>query len=430
MMLLRSFVPHVITGLVLFVFSAVLMGMLLNPGETSAQSIEQIRSQINDHNNQIQELEAEIASYQRELNALGSEKQTLQTSISSLDTQRAKLNAQIRATQVKIDAQNDVLDGLYAQIDDSEETISLEQEALAETIRKMSIASDTTLVEQLFSSESLTDAWAAADQMASFNVAVRDHSINLAEIKAELEGQATQVSESQRRLSLLSNDLSGQRGSLDATKAAKAELLRQTKAEETAYQALITKKRAEQASFEAALFELSNQLQYAVDPSKIPAPSGGVLRWPLDDVFVTQQFGRTSDSGRLYASGTHDGIDLRAAVGTPVKAALGGTILEVNHGAVQNCQYGKWVLVRHANGLATLYAHLSSISVSKGQSVTTGQSVGSSGMTGYATGPHLHFTVYLAEAVSFKQYTCKSNGQTVTVPIAPPTGYLNPSSYF
>ena len=87
-----------------------------------------------------------------------------------------------------------------------------------------------------------------------------------------------------------------------------------------------------------------------------------------------------------------------------------------------------WVLVRHGNGLTTLYAHLSSISVSKGQSVLTGQLLGHSGNTGYATGPHLHFTVYASDAVQFKQYTCRS-GPTVTVPISAYSAYLNPMDY-
>ncbi len=427
MMFLRSFPVHLVVGLVLFAAAASSVGMFLLPQGSNAQSLDEIRAQIEDHNKQIQDLEAEIAGYQRQLNSLGSQKQTLQTSISSLDTQRAKLTAQIRSTQKKIDAQNLILEDLRQQINESEETISLEREALAETIRKISIAGDTTLIEQLFSSESLSDAWAAADQIAAFNTAVRDHSINLAIIKEELEGQEEQVTASKQQLSTLSGELSGQKGSLDATRAAKNELLEQTKAQEDAYEQLIAQKRAEQASFQSALFQLSSMLKQA-DTSTVPPAGPGVLRWPLDSIRVTQEFGRTSDSGRLYASGTHDGMDFAAAVGTPVRAALTGTVQEINHGAVQNCQYGKWVIVKHGNGLTTLYAHLSSIDVSKGQTVTSGQIIGSSGMTGYATGPHLHFTVYNSSSLSFKQYTCRS-GPTVTIPIAPPNGYLNPRAY-
>jgi murein DD-endopeptidase MepM/ murein hydrolase activator NlpD len=103
-------------------------------------------------------------------------------------------------------------------------------------------------------------------------------------------------------------------------------------------------------------------------------------------------------------------------------------VLAINYGSVRNCQYGKWILIQHPNGLATLYAHLSDISVQKGGTVFTGQVIGFAGDTGYATGPHLHFTVYIAEAVSFKQYTCW-NKTVVTIPVAPPNAYLNPLSY-
>lgn len=427
MMFLRRNAHLLIAGALLAV-SAFIFSTFLNPGVTSAQTVEQVRAQIAEHNKQIQALEAEIAGYQKQLNSLGSQKQTLQTSISSLDTQRSKLTAQIRSTQAKIDAQNLMLEDLRFQIDESAETLTLEQQVLAESLRKIAMSDDTTLVEQLFSSESLSDAWTAADQIVAFKTAIRDHSVNVAAIKKELEGQEEQVSASKRMLSSLSSELSGQKGSLDATRSAKNQLLSQTKAEEAEYQKLIAQKRTEAAAFQSALFQISSMLKQA-DPSTLPTARPGILQWPLDSIRVTQEFGRTSDSGRLYASGTHDGMDFAAAVGTPVRAALSGTVLEINHGAVQNCQYGKWVVVKHNNGLSTLYAHLSTIAVSKGETVSSGQFLGASGMTGYATGPHLHFTVYSSNALSFKQYTCKA-GPTVTIPIAPPNGYLNPRAYF
>ena len=91
-------------------------------------------------------------------------------------------------------------------------------------------------------------------------------------------------------------------------------------------------------------------------------------------------------------------------------------------------KYGKWVLIRHTNGLTTLYAHLSVVSVSAGAQVATGDIIGYSGDTGYALGPHLHFTVYASKAVTFKEYTCNS-GATLTIPIAAFSGYLDPMLY-
>ena len=79
-----------------------------------------------------------------------------------------------------------------------------------------------------------------------------------------------------------------------------------------------------------------------------------------------------------------------------------------NTDLVPGCySFGKWVMVIHGNGLSTLYSHLSSIDIMKGQQVNTKQILGLSGMTGYATGPHLHFGVYATEGtqiMTLKQF--------------------------
>ncbi len=105
-----------------------------------------------------------------------------------------------------------------------------------------------------------------------------------------------------------------------------------------------------------------------------------------------------------------------------------------NTDAVPGCySFGKWVLIKHNNGLATLYAHLSSIGVTKGQTLATGDVVGNSGMTGYATGPHLHFAVYASQAVSIMSLAeyrgATSPCATAKMPVAPKEAYLNPMSY-
>jgi len=63
------------------------------------------------------------------------------------------------------------------------------------------------------------------------------------------------------------------------------------------------------------------------------------------------------------------------------------------------CSYGLYVVIEHGNGYQTLYAHLSKVSVSVGERVSQGELIGYGGRTGYATGPHLHFEVYVNGAV-------------------------------
>ena len=78
-----------------------------------------------------------------------------------------------------------------------------------------------------------------------------------------------------------------------------------------------------------------------------------------------------------------------APSGTPVFSALAGTVVESGWGGA----YGNHLIVKHSNGVKTLYAHLSSASVSTGDKVLRCQRIGAVGTTGNSTGPHLHFEV-------------------------------------
>lgn len=418
----------VVVRFVPFLLAFFIAGALMFPEEVQADTVSDLQAQINSHQSQIEALQREIAQYQKELDSLGTKKTTLQSAINSLTLSQKQLSAQIQVTQNKISSTNLEIQRLSSSIGDKETTIAANEAAIGKAMREIAHGEKAPLIVRLISSDSLTDAWDAAEQTANFNRALSDDIDALREARATLSDNREKVMDTRQELVSLNAQLATQKRSVDANKAAQQQLLTQTKNQEANYQKLIADKQAEEEAFEAALFELSSRLQYVLDPSSIPAAGKGVLRWPLDSVFITQQFGRTIAAARLYTSGTHDGIDFRATVGTPVRAALSGTVVEINTGAAPNCQYGKWVLIRHPNGLSTLYAHLSTIDVSKGQAVGTRQIIGLSGMTGYATGPHLHFTVYASDAVSFRQYRCKS-GATVTIPIAAPSAYLNPLVY-
>lgn len=88
----------------------------------------------------------------------------------------------------------------------------------------------------------------------------------------------------------------------------------------------------------------------------------------------------------------HNGVDLASPVGTPIIASASGKVI-ISRSGGYNGGYGTYVVVSHDNGTQTLYAHMNANNVSVGQSVVQGQVIGSIGMTGKTTGPHLHFEV-------------------------------------
>jgi murein DD-endopeptidase MepM/ murein hydrolase activator NlpD len=120
------------------------------------------------------------------------------------------------------------------------------------------------------------------------------------------------------------------------------------------------------------------------------------LKMAMGDLFIypirgrlTSPFGWRNDpiSGvRRF----HSAIDLAAPTGVPIKAAQDGKVSVVG----VNATYGRFVILEHAGGYQTMYAHMSVVSVKQGASVTQGSKIGEVGSTGYSTGPHLHFAVY------------------------------------
>jgi murein DD-endopeptidase MepM/ murein hydrolase activator NlpD len=105
----------------------------------------------------------------------------------------------------------------------------------------------------------------------------------------------------------------------------------------------------------------------------------------------------TSVFGERRGASFHPGIDIDGVTGDPVVAAFGGTVTGAGPPPVGYSGYGTIVAIDHGNGMDTLYAHLSRVEVATGQVVQAGQLIGAIGMTGVATGDHLHFEVRVAD---------------------------------
>ena len=120
------------------------------------------------------------------------------------------------------------------------------------------------------------------------------------------------------------------------------------------------------------------------------------LRRAMGELFIypirgrlTSRYGSRADPF-TGAKSFHTGVDLAAPTGTSIKASSDGRVAAAGW---QNV-YGNYAIITHAGGYQTLYAHMSSLSVKRGQYLTQGDEVGKVGSTGYSTGPHLHFSVY------------------------------------
>lgn len=392
----------------------------------------EIKQKIADRNSRIEALEAEIAEYKEEVSEIAEEKQTLKGAIRSLDISRKQITTDIVLTENKIGASELKIQELELQIKLQEEKIDQNKDALKESIKNLNEAESQTLVENFLAHDNLSEFWNELESLERFKSGLRTSVVEIAELKSELEKNKHSIQENVDNLEGLRGQLASKRGAIDANRSEKNELLEATANEEERYQALIAEKEALREAFLTELKAFESQLDFNVDPSKIPESRSGTLIWPIDAPRITQYFGNTPfASTGAYNGNGHNGIDFGTPVGTPVKSALSGVVEDMGDTDLvcPNASYGKWVLVRHYNGLSSLYAHLSGFSASKGQEVATGQIIGYSGNTGFSTGPHLHFTVFASDGVKVLSRPSRVCGGTYTMPVADFDAYQNPLNF-
>ena len=116
---------------------------------------------------------------------------------------------------------------------------------------------------------------------------------------------------------------------------------------------------------------------------------GELFLYPVRGARLSSPFGWRNDPFTGVRS-YHAAIDLSCPQGTPIKSAMDGKVSALGY----NATYGNYLILSHSGGYQTMYAHLFSFSVKKGDQVGQGSLIGAVGTTGYSTGPHLHFAVF------------------------------------
>ena len=413
-------------------------GVLPRVAAQTEAEIQRLQQQIDDRNSRLGEIEQEIAEYEAALQEVGSERQSLEQAIRQLELERGRVEADIRRTQNQIDTADLTIDKLTREIRETEESISHLHNGLSENIRAAHQSTDDSFVIILLRNDSLSEFWNELESKQAIRNTMTGRLEELQQLRTELN-ESQEMTESQReQLVSLRNRYDNQTTLLANNRAEQAELLQATQNEEASYQQLLEERRRAREQIVQEMRDFESELQFILDPTTIPSPGTRVFDWPLDNIRITQLFGGSEFASRnpsVYGGRAyHPGVDFGAPRGTPIYAPLAGVVRAVgNTDLVPGCySWGKWTLLEHANGLSTLYAHQDVISVSQGQRVSTGEVIGYTGNTGFSTGPHLHFTVYVSEAVSVRQFneirTTTSCG-SATTPVAATEAYLDPMQY-
>jgi murein DD-endopeptidase MepM/ murein hydrolase activator NlpD len=409
----------------IFLFTLLIVPLAFSHAETA----EEVRNKINQKSADIAELEKQIKAYQSELDSLGKQKNSLSTSLQELDITRKKLNADISITQNKIDKTNLQIENLSGDIGDKETSIRTDTSSIKSGIKDLSEIEEASFVEKMLANDDFSVMWTDVDNIMTVRETLRDNIARLRETKVVLEDTRDKTIAAKNELTRLKTQLGDQQKIVIQNTNEKNKLLSQTKNSEANYQKLVADQIAKKAAFEKELRDYESQLQFILDPSKLP--KAGVLSWPLSEIYVTQEFGAKTGPHRTYVNG-HSGTDFRARTPLPAFAMADGIVMGTGNTdlACPGASFGQWILIKYDNGLASTYGHLSLIKVVKGQKVSRGQVVAYTGSTGRVTGPHLHVSLYVASAVKVEtlpSIACPNH--ILTQPIAPINAYLDPMYY-
>ncbi|MBQ9756968.1 MAG: peptidoglycan DD-metalloendopeptidase family protein [Clostridia bacterium] len=350
--------------------------------ETAQQKINQAQQKKNEAQQSLNSNQTKRAKTLAEMERLEKESGDIQGQIDVIDAQIAKTDAELKVQQEKLDVATKRAEEKY--------------NIFKERFRVMCEQGDVSFIEMLLSAKSFSDFVDKTEivkEISQYDKAIFDQ---MEAVRAEIETARDEIASLKESQEASKSNLDSQKASLLKKQQEQKAYMQELERDAAAYQKIIDEA-------DAAMESLRRQISGSLSSSSSGAKYvGGEFAWPTPSChYITSHFSprRKNPVSGIYKR--HTGTDIGAAYGAAIVAANSGTVTL----AGWNSGYGNCVIIDHGGGRATLYAHMSSYSVSKGQSVQRGQQIGKVGSTGNSTGPHLHFEVLInGTAVDPMQY--------------------------
>ncbi|MDP2736790.1 MAG: peptidoglycan DD-metalloendopeptidase family protein [bacterium] len=382
------------------------LGLFLNTADFSFAQVEaeqneevrQINKDIQDKKDRIKKIQDQQAVFEGLIKKKQSEKASLNNQLAILENRMAKAALDIESTQTEIDRTSLEIDKVNIEIKGKDKQILNQKEHIASVVRLMQKQDNKSTLEILLLNGTLNDFVSQVKYLEDINKEIGKSLEILKQYKKDLEGQQKNLNEKKREFSGLKVELEGKKVGLASEQQNKVYILDQTRSSEREYQRLLALAKQEQQQAESDIVNLEKVMR-----AKLAKISGQALEfndagfiWPVPKNTITAYFHDPDYPFRYIFE--HPAIDIRAAQGTPLKAAASGYVA-----IAKNAGRGySYIMIVHGNGLATVYGHVSRIYVQTDEYVVQGQAIGlSGGMPGtngagsLTTGPHLHFEVRL-----------------------------------
>lgn len=347
--------------------------------------IDALKSSASDLNKQKKELKEKLAS-------LSNDKAETMQKKELLDKQIAVQVKEIGNVESQISTYADLIVQTQAELADAKAREEAQYELFCRRVRAMEEEGTVSYWSVLFKADSfadLLDRLDAVNEIMDADQAVIDQ---LKALQVEIADKEASLKASKADAEAAKADLVTKKSELESQRKQANDLIRQLTSDQSETEADIQGLAEEQETIQNQIQELSRKLaqeQAAANGGHVSNAALGGYIWPVDSRYITSTFGGRSSPGGI-GSTNHKGVDIgRVGYTTTIHAAKAGTVIV----AQRSSSYGNYVVVSHGSGNTTLYAHMSSLSVSAGTYVNQGDALGITGSTGNSTGPHLHFEI-------------------------------------
>lgn len=377
----------VVAALAAFLALMILLPMFTMVLEAAqAADTSELEQQIREYQRQQADLAAQIKDLDRQLKSIAGDKAQALEQKRLLDRQISAKVQEIQSTESIIAQYDALIADEQAKLEDTQAKEEIQYELFCKRVRAMEEAGTVSYWSILFDSADFADLLDRATFVSEIMEADNKIMDDLAALRKSIEAQKAELETSRADQQTQRDALVAQKKELDAKEADAAALVQKIQSQESEYQSSRDALKREEEEVEAQIIKKQKEIQAKIAAGQISFDPGTGWQWPVPGRYkITSTFGP-----RIHPitglPGNHTGTDVAAPKGTAILAARGGVVTISTY----NNSYGNYVVVQHDNGIATLYAHMSSRAVSEGQIVTQGQTLGYVGSTGSSTGNHLH----------------------------------------
>jgi murein DD-endopeptidase MepM/ murein hydrolase activator NlpD len=369
--------------------------------EAPALPSDALRSAIEEKAKELDAITKKIQDAQINLTDTQVRGKTLKQQINKIDSNVQSVNLNIQLSELTIQQLSQDMTATQRDIAVKEAEVEIKRNGVGQLLQNLREKEEEGMLLPLLAGLSLAQSISESQSISDIQGGLLAEVDELRTLKDRLLAQMDAAANKKKSIQQKKSALQTQKSIALDQLTERQQLLVATKDKESNYQKLITNLQKQQESISEEIGDIEDKLRAQYGTATLPGKRPGVFARPVDAGIITQKYGSTPYSKKLYRNGVHNGIDFGTTIGTQILAAEDGIVqIAGNNGKLQ---YGKYILIRHDNGLSTIYAHLSRQVVKTGSEVKRGEIIGYSGNTGYAFGPHLHFGAYLSSTVKLQQ---------------------------